>query len=187
MKSRSPASAACCAALVVLSAPDLARAAAKILALTDAEPQYASKLCWAAADVLAVNQYYPSCPAPPTSTTPLPPPPPLFPTSQALETAWATWCQAGGMPPDFNSGAGTLSHYLYEICDKSIGTCNFWGNPALHGLSFKWGNQFPNAQSPDPEGLDWAAMTQRLPGLVPAAALPQVPSVPPPLRAAVHA
>jgi hypothetical protein len=42
-------------------------------------------------------------------------------------------------------------------------------------------------QAPVSPHVEAADITHRLPGLVPAAALPQVPSAPPPLPAAVHA
>jgi len=75
-----------------MTVPLMARAASKTLVLTDAEPQYASKLCWAAADVLAVNQFYPLCPAPTTTPTPTPA---LVPTSQALEAGYQRWAKSG--------------------------------------------------------------------------------------------
>ena len=125
-------------------APLMARAASKTLLSTDAEPQYASKLCWAAADVLAVNHFYPTCPTP-TSTPPATPA--LFPTSQALEAAYQKWV---------NAGTATLNWYL-SICEPQIGNCDNWGVSPLHGLTFKWGTDFP-----DPMGLDWDTMTQEI-------------------------
>jgi len=125
-----------------MSVPLMARAAGKNLVLTDAEPQYANKLCWAAADVLAVNNFYPHCP-PPTSTPTANPA--LFPTSQALEAAYSWWAMSGSAMP--------LSSYLSN-CETTIGNCNYWGIPLLHGLTFKWGT--------DPVGLDWITMTQEI-------------------------
>lgn len=148
MKSRSAASIACCAALLLLIVPLIARTASKNLVLTDAEPQYASKLCWAAADVLAVNQFYPHCPAPIAAT------PALFPTSQALDAGFNAWLYSGIHPPP------PLSGYL-SSCEHNNNIqgliCNTWGNPPLHGLTFKWGKDFN-----DPNGLDWNTITQEI-------------------------
>src|SRR5579863_9305300 len=131
MQSQSPGPVACCAALLIMSLPLMARAASKNLVLTDAEPQYANKLCWAAADVLGVNNFYPHCPLP---ISPPPANPALFPTSQALEAAYNWW--VGSATP--------LGTYLSK-CESTIGNCNFWGTPPLHGLTYKWGT--------DPVGL----------------------------------
>jgi Peptidase_C39 like family len=146
MKTRSSASVACCTALLIMTVPLMARAASKTLVLTDAEPQYASKLCWAAADVLAVNNFYQHCP-----TTP-PSPPALFPTSQATE---ASYNMLGG---------ASLSWYLSNICGPQIGNCNDWGVPPLHGLTFKWltdsmGQYWPGTDS---MGLKWDTITQEI-------------------------
>jgi hypothetical protein len=130
MKSRSAASIACCAALLSLIVPLIAKSASKNLVLTDAEPQYASKLCWAAADVLAVNQFYPHCPAPTAAT------PALFPTSQALDAGFNAWFYSGthSSPPT----SGDLSSCQDNNNIQGL-ICNTWGNPRLYGLTFKWG------------------------------------------------
>jgi Peptidase_C39 like family len=141
MQTQSTAPVACCAALLIMTVPLMARAASNNLVLTDAEPQYASKLCWAAADVLAVNNFYPHCPA--TTSTAVADPA-LFPTSQALEAA--------NNRLQISGSSATLSSYLSE-CETSIGICNYWGTPLLHGLTFKWGT---------PAGLSWEAMTQEI-------------------------
>lgn len=122
-----------------MTVPLPAGAASKNLVLTDAEPQYANKLCWAAGDVLAVNNFYPHCPSP-ASTPPADP----FPTSQAVEAAY-NWLNI--------SGSTDLSWYLSN-CETMIGNCNEWGVPQLNGLTFKWGT--------DPAGLDWGTMTQEI-------------------------
>jgi hypothetical protein len=140
MQTQSLAQVACCTALLIMT-PLMARAASKNLVLTDAEPQYANKLCWAAADVLAVNNFYPHCPLP-TATPPANPA--LFPTSQALEAAYNRQVLAG---------SGTLSWYLSQ-CETTIGNCNYWGTPLLHGLTFELGT--------DPVGLDWDTMKQQI-------------------------
>src|SRR5882672_4330966 len=142
MQIPSPAPVACCAALLIMTVPLMARAASKNLVLTDAEPQYANKLCWAAVDVLAVNNFYPHCPAPPSTP---PANPALFPTSQALEAAYK-WKD--------NSGSATPLSWYLSNCETTIGHCNNWGTPALHGLTYKSGT--------DPVGLDWDTMKQEI-------------------------
>jgi hypothetical protein len=142
MQTQSTAPVACCAALLIMTVPLMARAASNNLVLTDAEPQYASKLCWAAADVLAVNNFYPHCPAT-TSTAVVDPA--LFPTSQAVEAA-NKWLNNSG------SSATLLSWYLSQ-CETKIGECNNWGTPLLNGLTFKSGT---------PAGLSWETMTQEI-------------------------
>jgi peptidase C39-like protein len=139
MQAQSPASVACCAALLFMTLPLMARAATKNLELTDAEPQYASKLCWATADVLAVNNFYPHCPA---STSTAGASPALFPTSQALEAAY-----------NWGEGSATSLTWYLSQCESTIGNCNDWGTPPLHGLTFQWGT---------PAGLSWDTMTQEI-------------------------
>jgi len=163
MKTPSPASAACCAALLIMMVPLPATAASNNLPLTDAEPQYASKLCWAAADVLAVNQFFPNCPS---STSTPPATPALFPTSQAFEAGYRAW-QYSVTPPN-PPPLSTLDGYLSD-CDGNSNYdiqsvfCNVWGNPALHGLAFKWGKDFLDSNGqPAPNGLDWKTMTQEI-------------------------
>jgi hypothetical protein len=138
----------------------MARDAGKTLALTDAEPQYANTLCWAAADVLAVNQFYPVCPSFTSTTTP----PVLFPTSQALEAGYQAWFHSVTPPatPSLSTLSGILSKCEGVNTSYSIQAvfCNRWGNPALRGLTFKWGNEFLDQNGhPDPKGLDWKTMT----------------------------
>ena len=124
-----------------MTVPLMARAASKTLVLSDSEPQYASKLCWAAADVLAVNQFYASCPpltSPPAVT------PALFPTSQALEAAYE-W--------------GTAA----ANCEANLGNCNGWGVPLLHGLTVNTGfNGTPSTTGDNSAGLTWDAARQEI-------------------------
>jgi len=149
MKSQSSASVACCAALLIMAVPLIARAASKNLVLTDAAPQYASKLCWAAANALAVNNFY-RCPSSPTVTPPVtpPPPPPLFPTSQALDAGYHAWFYSG-------KSSDALNWFLNN-CEGDIQGlfCNDWDVPPLQGLTFNWGT--------DPGGLKWETITQEI-------------------------
>jgi len=130
----------------------MATAASKTLALKDAEPQYASHLCWAAADVLAVNQFYGKCPSSPSTPPAIPAP---FPAGQGLEAAYHTWMKAGGPPTATSSGApAPLSWYLYTYCGAQIGNCNDWGSPRLVGLT--------SLPSPGSSGLDWDTVRQEI-------------------------
>jgi len=159
MKIRSAVTVACCAALLIATGPLIALDPGKTLVLTAAEPQYASKLCWAAADVLAVNQFYPVCPTSlsPTATSG------LFPTSQALEAGYQAWFYSA-KHPDPGTFGGFLSDCEGTSTDNIQGLiCNVWGNPVLHGLTFKWGKDFVGTNGlHDPDGLDWATMTQEI-------------------------
>jgi len=139
-----------------MTVPVMARAAHKYLVLTDAEPQYGPSLCWAAAEVLAVNQFY-HCP-PPASA----PPPVLFPTSQGNEAGYHAWyfSKTPPPPPDFSQ----LGWFLSD-CENNIqgGNCDDWDSPHLSGLTYKWGSDFNDSNgSPDPEGLNWEAMTHEI-------------------------
>jgi hypothetical protein len=140
-----------------MTVPVMARAASNNLMLTDAEPQYASRLCWAAAEVLAVNQFYPNCP--PTTSTP-PATPAFFSTSQGLEAGYHGWNYSTSSPP-----LSTLSWFL-STCEGNIQRkpdCNDWDSPQLYGLTFKWGKDFNDSNgSPDPDGLNWEAITQEI-------------------------
>jgi hypothetical protein len=132
----------------MMTVPLIASAAHHYLVLKDAEPQYANHLCWAAADVLAVNQFYPKCPQPAFAA---PAVPPLFPTSQSLDAAYNV------------GGAANLSWALWHICEPNVGTCNKWDFPPLNGLIYKWGKDFLGSDGrPDPNGLDWKTMTAEI-------------------------
>jgi hypothetical protein len=132
---------ACCAAFLIATAPPNARSASKALVLSDAEPQYASKLCWAAADVLAVNNFYKHCP-----TTPAPG---FFPTSQAVDAGYHAWFYSGSPP------VGLLNDYL-AACENNIQAvgCNDFDTPPLRGLTFKTGT--------GSMGLDWNTVRQEI-------------------------
>jgi hypothetical protein len=151
MKTQPPASVACCTALLMMTVPLMARAANNTLVLTDAEPQYANKLCWAAADVLAVNQFYPNCP--PSPSTP-PASPALFPTSQALNAAWHMSVKLAG---------ASLSWYLSNRCEPQIGNCNYFDFPPLYGLTFNKGftGTSPTTGT-NSGGLMWKAVKQEI-------------------------
>jgi hypothetical protein len=103
-----------------------ARATTVVLPLTDLEPQYASQLCWAAADVIAVNSFY--------STTCLMGTTPGR-TSQAVEAGFnllgvPSFAALGTFQPSAVSGA-------VSDCEANIQFCNHPGYPFLPGLTFK--------------------------------------------------
>jgi hypothetical protein len=159
MKTRSPASVACCAAVLIMTVPVMAPAATRNLILKDAEPQYASDLCWAAAEVLVVNQFYSKCLPSPSPSTPPPATPAFFRTSQGLEAGYHKWNYSTTSPLLIN-----LPWYLSN-CEGNIQAefCNDWDSPQLYGLSFKWGSDFCDSNGcPDPQGLNWEAMTNEI-------------------------
>ena len=103
-----------------------ARATTIVLPLTDLEPQYASQLCWAAADVIAVNSFY--------STTCLMGTTPGR-TSQAVEAGFNLL----GVPSFAALGtfqAAAVSGAVSD-CETNIQFCNHPGYPFLPGLTFK--------------------------------------------------
>jgi hypothetical protein len=152
MQTRSFASVACCTALLIVTVPRMAQAASKSV-LSDAEPQYASKLCWAAADVLAVNHFYPNCPSPTSTPTATPA---LFPTSQALDAAYYEWSQSG---EDFSH----FPHFLWEVCGPQIGNCNDWAYPRLQGLDKNKGFAgVPPTTGNNSVGLTWDGARQEI-------------------------
>jgi len=174
MKTQSLQSVVCCAALLITTVPPMARAEQRALALTDAEPQYANHLCWAAADVLAVNQFYPSCPSTTVTSTPSTPIPPLFPTSQALVAGYQEWY--GVSSPDHNplNLNYPLSWYLGNCEGTNSGDnfqnnlqgllCNNVGIPPLYGLTYKWGKVFDFVRDgmTVSKGLDWDTMREEI-------------------------
>ena len=145
---------ACCTAFLIAAAPPVARSASKTLVLADAEPQYASHLCWAAADTLAVNNFYQHCPSPPGTLAPG-----LFPTSQAVDAGYHAWVYSASPP------IGLLSDSL-AACESNIQAvqCNDFDIPPLRGLTSTKG--FPPGTLPatgtDITGLSWAAATQEI-------------------------
>jgi hypothetical protein len=112
-------------AFVLAGLPPL-RAATVVLPLTDLEPQYASQLCWAAADVIAVNSFFPgSCIAGATPGR----------TSQAVEAAYN---KLGLKSLSAVSGADpTQLANMLLYCETNIQICNFAGLPILPGLTFQ--------------------------------------------------
>jgi hypothetical protein len=151
MKIPSDLSVACCTAFLMAAAAPVARSASNALQLSDAEPQYASRLCWAAADVLAVNQFYKQCPATP--------PPGFFPTSQAVDVGWVAWHTSSPNPP-----IALLNGYI-SGCETTFQgvNCNYFGNPPLRGLTFKTGfSGQPASTGTDSTGLTWAAAKQEI-------------------------
>jgi hypothetical protein len=103
-----------------------AKAVTVELPLTDLQPQYASQLCWAAADAIAVNSFY----ATPCQTGNA-----AGRTSQAVEAGFnvldvTTLATLATLQP------ANVSTVLSE-CETNIQVCNYAGNPILPGLTYK--------------------------------------------------
>jgi hypothetical protein len=146
MKITSRLSVACCGALLIVVVVPGVRAASNTLVLSEAEPQYASKLCWAAADVLAVNQFYVNCP------TPTKPNPPLLGTSQSREAAY-----------NESLMGGSLSWWENTCEQLNIQECDDWGLPRLQGLNSKTGfTGTPATTGTNTTGLTWEAVKQEI-------------------------
>ena len=131
---RSIARSVALSAAVVCSQPG--EAASAILNLTDLEPQYASQLCWAAADVIVANSVFKSTCA--TASVP-------GRSSQAFAAA-LNESRLGIGTPASNPGR----------CETHIQTCNHLGTPQLTGLSYKTGASTT--------GLSWSAATAQIDG-----------------------
>jgi hypothetical protein len=120
-----------------------ARATTVVLPLTDLEPQYASQLCWAAADVIAVNSFY--------STTCLMGTTPGR-TSQAVEAGFkllglTSFAALGTFQ------AAAVSADLSD-CETNIQFCNHPGTAYLPGLTF--------ATTPNGTALTWLQAKQQI-------------------------
>jgi hypothetical protein len=136
------------AMVLALAAPLPVVAAKVVLPLTDLQPQYASQLCWAAADTIAVNSFYAytnpsSCL---TGTTP-------GHTSQSVEAAFrkagATSLASVGML--LPAVASALS-----ACESNIQVCNESGTPILPGLTFH--------STANGDSLTWTVAKQQIDG-----------------------
>jgi hypothetical protein len=128
---------------VALAAAQSVTAATVVLPLTDLEPQYASQLCWAAADVIAVNSFFPgSCVAGATAGR----------TSQAVEAAYNELgiTSLAAVPAASPSALSSMLHY----CETNIQICNRGGFPILPGLTFQTGSSVT--------GLTWAQAKQQI-------------------------
>jgi hypothetical protein len=155
------------AVLTLLTATAPSGAASVTLDL-DLEPQYASQLCWAAVNTMALSSFFPasicqvnaspgqssqakdaaygilhvtalSAPLPPLTSPPTPPP--------GLQQLLAT-----------TSGTTSVNHVL-DDCTTNIQACNRPGVPILLGLSYKT-TQTTGTQ-PNP-GLSWVQATQQI-------------------------
>ncbi len=148
------------AALALVSISQPAGAAKVVLPLVDLEPQYASQLCWAAGDVIAVNSFL----------------------SPSIKPNIPAMCQAGTNPgritqaidagynhpalqitnmaslqakfaTDLNA-ANDVNNVLND-CKSNIQNCNFPGTPLLLGLTH---------DTMHDTGLDWTVATQQIDG-----------------------
>ena len=145
------------AALALVSLSQPTRAAKVVLPLVDLEPQYASQLCWAAGDVIAVNSFL------------APSIPPNIPAmcqaaanpgriSQAIDAAYNhPALQITGMASlqaKFAADPADVKQIL-SYCEKNIQNCNYPGTPLLLGLT--------HATAHD-TGLSWTVATQQIDG-----------------------
>jgi hypothetical protein len=114
-----------------------------ILPLTDLEPQYASQLCWAAADTIAVNSFFAtSCTSGTTAGR----------TSQAVEAAYnELGIKSVASLPAANPA--TVSNMLNN-CETNVQICNKAGNPILPGLTYK--------TTTGGNALSWSEATQQI-------------------------
>lgn len=118
----------CIAQSVVISLVALrpSNATTVLLPLVDLEPQYASQLCWAAADVIAVNSFYTSNCL--TGNVP-------GRTSQAVEGGFNLLGVTSLASLTTLQPADVSSAVL--DCESNIQFCNQAGNPILPGLTYK--------------------------------------------------
>jgi hypothetical protein len=136
----------------------VARAASNTLMLADAEPQYASHLCWAAADTLAVNQFYPACPLPPGTLAPA-----YFPSSQAVDAGIHAYQHQGAATSTFTPE--TVGQTLQDCGDNIQKVqCNDFDFPPLRGLTYNTGfpTGTPSATGTDSLGFTWEAAKQEI-------------------------
>jgi hypothetical protein len=142
------------AVILALGASLPVYAAPHELQLTDLQPQYASQLCWAAADAIAVNSFYTDANVCLTDkTTPFNVHPPGR-TSQSTEFA-LSWT---GATSSADSGKLTFDQAWMTNqlpgCVGYIQSCNRPGTSILPGLIFK--------TKTNDEHLSWEEATQQI-------------------------
>jgi Peptidase_C39 like family len=136
--------AAALALTVLISQP--IKAAEVILPLVDLEPQYASQLCWAAGDTIAVNSFFTaSCQAGGTPGR----------ISQAIDAAYYNLniTSLAGLQGAIASEPVAVANVL-TACEANIQICNSASTPILLGLTFQ-----TNSGS---SGLSWTAAKQQI-------------------------
>jgi len=124
-----------------------AGAATVVLPLVDLEPQYASQLCWAAGDTIAVNSFFTaSCQ---TGANP-------GRTSQAIDAAYNVLgiTSLAGLQSTVASNPAGVTNAL-SACETNIQGCNYRGTPGLLGLSY---------QMSSGTGLSWTVAKQQIDG-----------------------
>ncbi len=140
-------------ALVSLSRPT--GAAKVVLPLVDLEPQYASQLCWAAGDTIAVNSFLP------------PSTPPNIPAmcqaatnpgriTQAIDAAYnhpaLQITNMASLQAKFAMDPTDVNNVL-NYCKSDIQNCNYPGTPLLLGLTH---------DTMHDTGLSWLVATQQI-------------------------
>jgi hypothetical protein len=145
------------AALALVSLSQPTRAAKVVLPLVDLEPQYASQLCWAAGDVVAVNSFL------------APSIPPNIPAmcqaaanpgriTQAIDAAYnhpaLQITDMAGLQARVASDPADVKKIL-SYCETDIQNCNYPGTPLLLGLTH---------DTVHDTGLSWMVATQQIDG-----------------------
>jgi hypothetical protein len=147
-------------ALLTLSAASAPSGAASVTLPLDLEPQYASQLCWAAVNTIALSSFFPASSCQVNASPGR--------SSQAKDAAYhildVTALSSPTPPPGLlqllatTSGTTSVSHGL-GICTTNIQACNIPGVPVLLGLSFT--TTKTTGMQPNP-GLSWAQATQQI-------------------------
>ena len=123
-------------------------AAEVILPLVDLEPQYASQLCWAAGDTIAVNSFFTaSCQAGGTPGR----------ISQAIDAAYYNLniTSLAGLQGAI-AGHPTQVANVLTACEANIQICNSAGTPILLGLTYQTNS--------GAGGLSWTVAKQQIEG-----------------------
>jgi len=147
-------------ALLALSAAAAPSGAASVTLPLDLEPQYASQLCWAAVNTIALSSFFPasSCQVKDMPGR----------SSQAKDAAYhsldVTALSSLTPPPGLQqllattSGTNNVNHGL-DVCATNIQSCNVPGVPILLGLSYT--TTKTTGMQPNP-GLSWGQATQQI-------------------------
>jgi len=135
------------------------RAASVVLTL-DLEPQYASQLCWAAANTMALSSFFTSCQVGASPGR----------SSQATDAAYnilnVTSLSAPLPPPGLKellataSGAADVAQVLGN-CEVNIQACNHPGVPILLGLTYTTAT---SSTDPTWTGLTWTQAKAQIDG-----------------------
>jgi len=147
-------------AVLALSIASVSSVATPVTLTLDLEPQYASQLCWAAVNTMALSSFFPasSCQVGASPGR----------SSQAKDAAYGILdvraLSSSTPPPGLQqllattSGATSVKQGLHD-CTTNIQACNVPGVPILLGLTYKWSKTTGTLPNP---GLNWAQATQQI-------------------------